>query len=273
MNAKAMLTTGLFLAFAGFVFWWWTNKKKDCNCGSAAVQSTTAAAPVAATDAGDLPLSFNWGDSTAIQGAGYAAYKKEQTANLGPSDTLTITTWYYEGEPDGERLALQRAESIRKLFADVAGTRTAVKVEKRPAEDRFKKEKFAAASFEINKNENSLVDVRGNRIIIHFATNSSAKQLEKEVDDYLTKMAADMKANPAMRVTATGYTDNVGADDKNLILSKNRAVFVRSALMAKGADSTRVSADGKGEADPLASNDTEAGRKENRRVELNINNQ
>jgi outer membrane protein OmpA-like peptidoglycan-associated protein len=269
MNIKALLTTLLFLAFGAFAFWWWGNKKKDCNCGAvSAVTNNTAVN----TDAG-LPLSFNWNSQDAVTGNGFADYKKAQMNNLGPSDTLVIKTWYYDGETDGEQLALQRAEKIKALFPEAAPGRYKVMVEKRTPEDRYKKEKFEAASFSIIQNQNSLVKKQGDRVLIYFASNSSAKQLEKEVDDYLSTVAADMKTDSTKKVAVLGYTDNVGADDKNLALSNNRALFVKNALLSKGADPAKVSSEGKGEANPVATNDTEDGRKQNRRVELMITNQ
>jgi outer membrane protein OmpA-like peptidoglycan-associated protein len=270
MNIKALLSTLLFLAFGAFAFWWWGNKKKDCNCGS-----TPAIANNGGTVAAEsgLPLSFNWGNADAITGSEFAGYKKTQVNNLGPSDTLQITTWYYEGEANGEQLALQRAEKIKALFPEAAPGRYKVVTEKRTGNDKYKKEKFEAASFSVLQNKNSLVKKQGNRVLIYFASNSSAKQLEKEVDDYLATVATDMKTDSSIRVNLVGYTDNVGADDKNLALSKNRAEFVKNALLGKGANPAKLSSEGKGEADPIASNDNDEGRKQNRRVELMISNQ
>ena len=63
-----------------------------------------------------------------------------------------------------------------------------------------------------------------------------------------------------------GYTDNEGSDDGNLELSKKRANSVKKRLLTQGVASSQIESDGKGEADPKASNDTESGRKANRRV-------
>jgi outer membrane protein OmpA-like peptidoglycan-associated protein len=271
MNTKVILTTLAYIAFVASGIWWWTEKRKECNCSSPQVAATAATTPAAATN--DLPLSFNWNQAAAIQGTGFAAYRTDQIKNLGPTDTLLITTWYYEGEPNGEAIAQQRADAVKALYPEVDASRVKVITEKRPAEERFKTEKFAAATFAVQVNKNSLVKKSGNKITIYFATNAKAKDVEKEIDDYLTTLAAEMKANPAETVTATGYTDNVGDDTKNLTLSQGRAEFVKTLLAQKGVDGAKVSTVGKGEADPIASNDNEEGRKLNRRVELIINNQ
>jgi outer membrane protein OmpA-like peptidoglycan-associated protein len=62
----------------------------------------------------------------------------------------------------------------------------------------------------------------------------------------------------------------VGSEDYNFALSQRRADSVRSAIMARGISSDRISAKGLGELYPVASNDTPAGRQQNRRVEILI---
>jgi outer membrane protein OmpA-like peptidoglycan-associated protein len=269
MNTKALLAFIAFLAFSGLSFWWWNGKRKEC-CGSNAAPTTVVASN--STTSADLPLSFNWNSNAVIQGNGFSSYKNEKTKNLGPTDTLIITTWYNEGETNGKDLALQRANAVKALFPNVDSSRIKVVTDVRPTDEKYKTEKFVAADFSIIANQNSLVKRDGNKITIYFASNSSAKNVEKEIDDYLNTLVADMKANPNEKVTATGFTDNVGDDAKNLTLSQTRADFVKTLITQKGANAANVTTMGKGEADPIATNDTEEGRKLNRRVELNINN-
>lgn len=67
-----------------------------------------------------------------------------------------------------------------------------------------------------------------------------------------------------------GYTDITGKPEYNLTLSKNRAESVKAYLVSKGIRSDRIKTTGLGIADPIASNDTEDGRSQNRRVEFAI---
>lgn len=71
-------------------------------------------------------------------------------------------------------------------------------------------------------------------------------------------------------LTVVGYTDTVGVADRNLALSQRRANQVRDALVAAGMPGDRVKASGAGQTNPVASNDTEAGRAANRRVEITV---
>ncbi|WP_246733335.1 OmpA family protein [Methylobacterium sp. BTF04] len=85
----------------------------------------------------------------------------------------------------------------------------------------------------------------------------------------LQEIAGLMKANPKLAVIAVGHTDNQGAYEHNVDLSRRRADAVIKTLAASyGVDAKRLKAAGIGMVAPNASNDDEAGRAKNRRVEL-----
>lgn len=86
----------------------------------------------------------------------------------------------------------------------------------------------------------------------------------------LDKLVPVFKEYPDTDIKVFGYTDAKGADDYNLNLSNQRADAVKSYLASRGLNSGRFVTVGMGEADPIASNDTDAGRAENRRVEFAI---
>jgi len=88
----------------------------------------------------------------------------------------------------------------------------------------------------------------------------------------LNRLVAFLNQYPDRTVRIEGYTDSVGGEDYNQGLSERRADSVKSYLAGEGIGSIRLSASGKGESDPVASNDSAAGRQQNRRVEVIISN-
>ncbi|MFL6605652.1 MAG: OmpA family protein [Steroidobacteraceae bacterium] len=88
----------------------------------------------------------------------------------------------------------------------------------------------------------------------------------------LNKLAAFLDKYPDRNVAIQGYTDSVGSEDYNQVLSERRAQSVKSYLTAQGIGATRLAASGKGRSDPVADNDSAAGRQQNRRVEVVISN-
>ena len=88
----------------------------------------------------------------------------------------------------------------------------------------------------------------------------------------LNKLVAFLNQYPDRTVVIEGYTDSVGSEDYNQGLSERRADSVKSYLAAQGIGAIRLSALGKGESDPVAGNDSAAGRQQNRRVEVIISN-
>ena len=86
----------------------------------------------------------------------------------------------------------------------------------------------------------------------------------------LDQIAETLNRYPESRVVVKGYTDSRGTEEYNLQLSQRRADAVKSYLVAKQVDAARVTPVGFGESFPIASNDTEAGRQRNRRVEIEI---
>jgi outer membrane protein OmpA-like peptidoglycan-associated protein len=84
----------------------------------------------------------------------------------------------------------------------------------------------------------------------------------------LAKVAGILLAYPGLNIEVGGYTDNVGGDAMNQTLSENRAGSVRDYLVQQGVSTSSVSSRGFGNALPVASNESSAGRQQNRRVEL-----
>jgi len=88
----------------------------------------------------------------------------------------------------------------------------------------------------------------------------------------LDQLVSFLAKYPARTIEIEGHTDSVGSDDYNLGLSQRRADAVRSHLVRQGVAAGRITTMGAGKGSPVASNDTAAGRQQNRRVEVIISN-
>lgn len=86
----------------------------------------------------------------------------------------------------------------------------------------------------------------------------------------LNKLVNLLLDNPGVKIAIEGYTDNVGTDKDNQVLSENRAKSVVKYLTEKGIAANRLTAKGYGESNPIATNDTEDGRATNRRTVFKI---
>jgi len=114
----------------------------------------------------------------------------------------------------------------------------------------------------------------GNDIILNmpgnvtFATNSS--DINARFYEVLNSVAIVLKEYNQTLIDVTGHTDSTGSDQYNLELSQKRAQSVGNYLMAQGLDGRRFYIVGAGESQPIATNDTPAGREQNRRVEIRL---
>jgi OOP family OmpA-OmpF porin len=117
---------------------------------------------------------------------------------------------------------------------------------------------------------NQLLDELNKNGFIALYINFDTGKAELKADGVATvkEIVTMMKANPTLKLSVEGHTDNVGGAAANKTLSENRAKSVMNAIVASGIAATRLSAAGFGQENPVADNRTEAGRAKNRRVEL-----
>lgn len=113
-------------------------------------------------------------------------------------------------------------------------------------------------------------DKRGLKVQIPVAEGfaSGSSEIRPSLAAALDVIAPALVAEPAVAIQVIGHTDSQGSEMVNLRLSISRAEAVVEELRKRGVGLERMSADGRGEDDPLTSNATEAGRARNRRVEL-----
>lgn len=101
---------------------------------------------------------------------------------------------------------------------------------------------------------------------ILFDFNSSA--LKADAKSNVAKLVETLNKEPDTEILVLGHTDNVGTLAANQKVSESRAKAVRDYAVSQGLSASRITIEGKNYAEPIASNDTEAGRAENRRVEV-----
>ncbi|KGO84334.1 membrane protein [Flavobacterium beibuense F44-8] len=103
---------------------------------------------------------------------------------------------------------------------------------------------------------------------VNFDLNKSS--LTSTAKGNLDKLVPVFNEYPDTDIQIFGYTDSSGSDEYNLKLSEQRAASVKTYLVGKGISGERINTVGRGEADPIASNDTKEGMSKNRRVEFAI---
>ena len=126
--------------------------------------------------------------------------------------------------------------------------------------------------------ENQLVVVEGEQRLIDETLGNRIVEFESGSTNLtpmglgiLDDMAGVLQRVGDKPVLITGHTDNVGNSTANLALSNKRAEAVKQYLIGRNINAARLSTTGKGDSDPIASNDNEEGRTRNRRIEFTLN--
>jgi len=107
-------------------------------------------------------------------------------------------------------------------------------------------------------------------MILNINFPSSKSNITDDLIDDLKEFAQFLQDNPGYQVIIYGYTDNSGLQEANKKLSQERANSVKDVLVRYDIDEIRLTAIGKGDADPIADNDTSEGRAQNRRIEIEL---
>ena len=156
-----------------------------------------------------------------------------------------------QAEADRARLAAQQADQQRQQ----------AETEKAQLRERLRQQLNTV--LETQETARGLI-VNINDVLFDF----NEYTLKPGAREKLAKVSGILLAYPGLKIQLEGHTDSIGSDDYNQTLSERRADSVREYLVTQGVPGDTVSAVGFGKANPVGSNDTAAGRQQNRRVEM-----
>ncbi|GMV58825.1 MAG: cell envelope biogenesis protein OmpA [Betaproteobacteria bacterium] len=174
----------------------------------------------------------------AVIGAATAGGNRSRSATTGAAVGAAV------GAIGGYVWSKKMEEQRQKMEQASRGTGIDVT---RTADNRLKLNIPADAGFDVNRSE-----------------------IKPALGGVLDRFAATMNEHAVTTIQIVGHTDSTGTDAVNNPLSVARAQSTRDRLVARGVAAQRIAIEGRGEREPIASNDTEAGRAQNRRVEIYI---
>ncbi|CAN5205247.1 OmpA family protein [soil metagenome] len=200
-------------------------------------------------------------DTNEVNHLAYVAKQKAATA-----------TQFAQARDSQEQLKQVQAESDRlRLQArtrDVALARNdanVARMQNAQSQDKIRELEGKIADIQGQQTDRGLLVTLGD---VLFAFNKS--ELNPAALPRLDKLADFLKQYPERKLSIEGYTDSIGSDSYNVGLSQKRAEAVRTALVMRGVDPSRIVARGYGKSYPVADNTTDDGRSMNRRVEVVI---
>lgn len=229
------------------------------------------------TNANAGALTFNWSDRAPITSEGFDKYQSDIVDQLEDDKDLEITGYYFSDEviPDGfQNMGMARADELRKMFKDFIGEDRII-INSKLIDDIEGNESNPFEAAEFNWVTRSRVDettIRSfdiNNITINFPFNSSDRETNKEMGDYLSELA-DHLQQTGKSAHIYGHTDSTGDPLYNHQLGLQRAVKIKNLLIEYGVQRSKISIDSKGERYPIASNRTREGEHKNRRVEITL---
>ena len=275
---KLLIAAAVWLLY--FLLTFYGCQKELCQaCGDQA-SLTEEAAPADADVAlaASYPVYFQWSDAKAYTDPAFKldSLKRLVSAGMGDENILRITGKYFEGEtaPAGiDNLGFARAQELRALFgAGLPDGRIELRAQAMDDIEGAQEGRFNAFAYEWIEREKTVsetVEELGDRIIMRFPFGSVEREYDPQVDEYLQKLADRVKGT-GESITLIGHTDNVGTAERNQQLGLDRANAIKRLLVSKGVNTDLITTDSKGMSQPVATNDTEVGKRENRRVELRL---
>ena len=294
MRNNLIIPIALLIAWIGFGYFL---KSKNCPCDAPEMNINKAPVPTTAAfkiKDGEAFSSFVSNHNLVFDQSGYEHRSPlsedvnsviAQTADYlknHPERAMVITGLYGENEKNTGALAnlgLARANDVKNLFTGLGVPASQL------TEDAIMEPKLAypgdslvggvTFSFsELANSSNKLEDIekklRANPFVIYFGNNQKTLDLTDEQRQNFSDLIYYLDHKTGATAKAVGHTDNQGGEEINIYLSRKRAEFIRDYLAKNGVNAAQVKTDSKGPTQPIAPNNTQAGRAKNRRVEITI---
>jgi len=216
------------------------------------------------------PLLFRWGSSAPITGVGWPRMRDSLAMFATDSSSLEIVGRYCLNAlpEENENLGLQRASELRKLFTSIPDEHIILISKGIDCSSVDKEGPFEPYAFNVKKRTENIKEI-DDKTLIYFPSNSTRKLNSAEVEAYLSDVAERVKKT-GESIVLIGHSDSVGPADANEILAQERADIIRDYLISKGVETAKIKSSSKGEAEPIDDNNTNTGRANNRRTELQI---
>ena len=199
------------------------------------------------------------------------------------ADNARIAAERDKAAADAARLAAEaQAQQSRAIAAQLERDKTAAESARLAAEAQVQQARAAAEQAEheqtalrdqLRQQLNQVLETRetARGLIVNLSDvlfDTGSAVLKPGAREKLARVAGILLSHPELKLQVEGHTDSVGGADYNQHLSENRAESVRTYLVSQGIASNAVAMRGFGDTQPVASNDSAAGRQQNRRVEL-----
>lgn len=273
------------LIFVLFIVWFWFSWQWiKTNLNHYQTESTITA-PVAATKKSTDsliteekeiikygPLVFNWNAASPITNDLWPELKNKIQSESTKGKILRIIGPYFKEEDNNtsfKNIGLARADAVRKMLTDI------ISIDKMEIDSKLFKDledaqtvPFGKTAFEWKIRNENIKEI-DNKVLIYFPYNSNKKIDNENINNYLKGLANTLKKDKKV-ITIIGHTDNKGLRGFNMKLGLDRAKAISSILLKLGVEKNRISIGTSGHNEPIASNDTEEGRQQNRRVEIEI---
>ncbi len=277
------------LWMGGSTYWHTCKIKQLCDGPAPEAASNYLVPPLSIVDSVALNLSspLNFGFKKSMAEPNYYNVKKELDSlasylKVNPARKTTITGLYSSVEKNATSFAdlgLARADAIKQYLVKAGVPAAQLGTASRMVDLAFSPDdsthgmEFGFVGLQVPQTNQALADAEIHTTVfepmdLYFPSGSADYIKTTENGKFLVEAKKFLAENKNEKLLLTGYADNVGPENSNLILSQQRAANALRTFKKEGIPASRLTTDAKGESEPKTTNDTPEGRRANRRVSV-----